>query len=74
MADGPAIEESTGPAPVSPCLGICLMEMGERAAGEASVRDAARGRPDMAGRAIMSLAVTRARLGRERLRREGRRA
>ena len=26
MADRPAIEEAAGPAPVSPCLGICLMD------------------------------------------------
>ena len=26
MTDGPAIEEAAGPAPVSPCLGICLMD------------------------------------------------
>jgi Flp pilus assembly protein TadD len=38
-------------------LGICLMEMGERTAGEASVREATRSRPDMTGRAIMSLAA-----------------
>lgn len=44
-------------APTRANLGICLMEMGERGAGEASVRDAARGRPDMTGRALMSLAA-----------------
>ena len=26
MADGRAIDEAAGPAPVSPCLGICLMD------------------------------------------------
>ena len=26
MADGRAIEEAAGPVPVSPCLGICLMD------------------------------------------------
>jgi tetratricopeptide (TPR) repeat protein len=39
-------------------LGVCLLEMGERDAGEASIRAAARGRPEMIGRAIMSLATT----------------
>jgi hypothetical protein len=37
--------------------GVCLMEMGERDAGEASIREAARGMPQMTGRAIMSLAM-----------------
>jgi Flp pilus assembly protein TadD len=39
-------------------FGVCLLEMGERDAGEASIRAAARGRPEMIGRAIMSLAAT----------------
>jgi predicted Fe-S protein YdhL (DUF1289 family) len=26
MADGRAIKEATGPMPMSPCLGICLMD------------------------------------------------
>ena len=30
MADGRAIEEAAGPVPVSPCLGICLMDPGTR--------------------------------------------
>ena len=38
-------------------LGVCLLEMGRRDAGEASIRAAARGRPEMIGRAIMSLAT-----------------
>jgi predicted Zn-dependent protease len=36
---------------------ICLMEMGEREAGEANLRAALRGRPDMLYRAISSLAA-----------------
>jgi tetratricopeptide (TPR) repeat protein len=36
---------------------VCLLEMGERQAGEASLRLATRGRPEMAGRAIHSLAA-----------------
>jgi predicted Zn-dependent protease len=39
-------------------FGVCLLEMGERDAGEVSIRAAARGRPEMIGRAIMSLATT----------------
>jgi tetratricopeptide (TPR) repeat protein len=38
-------------------LGICLLEMGERDAGEASLREAMRGAPHMAGQAITSLAA-----------------
>ena len=38
-------------------LGVCQLEMGERAAGESSLRSAARGRPEMLGRAIHSLAA-----------------
>jgi len=30
MASGRAIEEAAGPVPVSPCLGICLMDPGTR--------------------------------------------
>jgi hypothetical protein len=26
MADAPGLDEAAGPAPVSPCLGICLMD------------------------------------------------
>ena len=26
MADGCALDDAAGPAPVSPCLGICLMD------------------------------------------------
>ena len=37
-------------------LGACLLEMGERDAGEASLRLAARGGPQMAGAAITALA------------------
>ena len=39
-------------------LGRCLLELGERDAGEASIRTATRDRPQMIGRAIMSLAVS----------------
>jgi tetratricopeptide (TPR) repeat protein len=38
-------------------LGRCLLEMGERDAGEASIRMATGGRPQMVGRAVMSLAA-----------------
>jgi Flp pilus assembly protein TadD len=38
-------------------LGVCLLEMGERDAGEATLRAAARGAPQMAGQAITSLAA-----------------
>ena len=38
-------------------LGLCLLEMGERDAGEASLRAAVRGVPQMAGLAITSLAT-----------------
>jgi Tfp pilus assembly protein PilF len=38
-------------------LGICLLEMGERDAGEASLRAAMRGDPHTVGRAITSLAA-----------------
>lgn len=38
-------------------LGLCLLEMGQRDAGEASLRAAARGAPQMAGLAITSLAT-----------------
>lgn len=37
-------------------LGACLLEMGERDAGEASLRTAARGGPQMVGQAITTLA------------------
>jgi len=37
-------------------LGACLLEMGEREAGEASLRAAARGGPQMAGQALTALA------------------
>jgi hypothetical protein len=37
-------------------LGACLLEIGEREAGEATLRAAARGVPQMAGQAITSLA------------------
>jgi len=37
--------------------GRCQLEMGERDAGEASIRTATRERPELFGRAIMSLAV-----------------
>jgi Flp pilus assembly protein TadD len=39
-------------------LGICLMEIGDRNGGEASVREAIRGRPEMFGHAIMALAAS----------------
>jgi Flp pilus assembly protein TadD len=39
-------------------LGRCLLEMGERDAGEASIRMAMRERPQMLGRAVMSLAMS----------------
>jgi predicted Zn-dependent protease len=39
-------------------LGRCLLEMGERDAGEASIRTATGGRPHMVGRAIASLAAS----------------
>jgi hypothetical protein len=38
-------------------LGICLLELGERDAGEANLREAMRGAPQMAGQAITSLAA-----------------
>jgi predicted Zn-dependent protease len=38
-------------------LGKCLLEMGEREAGEAALRTAARGAPQMAGPAIAALAT-----------------
>jgi Tfp pilus assembly protein PilF len=38
-------------------LGVCLLEMGERDAGEASLRAAMRGDPHTTGRAITSLAA-----------------
>jgi tetratricopeptide (TPR) repeat protein len=38
-------------------LGMCLLEMGERDAGEASLRAATHGDPQIAGRAITSLAA-----------------
>jgi Flp pilus assembly protein TadD len=38
-------------------LGACLLEMGERDAGESALRAAARGAPQMAGQAITSLAA-----------------
>ena len=38
-------------------LGICLLEMGERDAGEANLRAAMRGDPHTVGRAITSLAA-----------------
>ena len=37
-------------------LGMCLLEMGERSAGEASLRAATRDAPQLAGQAITSLA------------------
>ncbi|HYI26977.1 MAG TPA: tetratricopeptide repeat protein [Bradyrhizobium sp.] len=39
-------------------LGRCLLEMGERDAGEASIRLATRESPELFGRAIMSLAIS----------------
>ena len=39
-------------------LGRCLLEMGERDAGEASIRMATREGPELLGRAIMSLAIS----------------
>ena len=38
-------------------FGRCLLEMGERDAGEASIRMATQERPELYGRAILSLAV-----------------
>jgi tetratricopeptide (TPR) repeat protein len=38
-------------------LGVCLLEMGDREAGEASLRAATRGAPELAGQAITSLAA-----------------
>jgi tetratricopeptide (TPR) repeat protein len=38
-------------------LGVCQLEMGERDAGEATLRSATRGRPEMVGRAIHTLAA-----------------
>ena len=38
-------------------LGRCLLEMGERDTGEANIRQATGGRPQMIGRAVMSLAA-----------------
>jgi Flp pilus assembly protein TadD len=38
-------------------LGACLLELGERDAGEASLRAAVRSAPQMAGLAITSLAA-----------------
>jgi predicted TPR repeat methyltransferase len=39
-------------------LGRCLLEMGDRDAGEASIRTATGGGPHMVGRAIASLAAS----------------
>ena len=39
-------------------LGACLLEMGEREAGEATLRSALRGRPHMFGRATYALAAS----------------
>ncbi|WP_305320534.1 lipopolysaccharide assembly protein LapB [Bradyrhizobium sp.] len=39
-------------------LGRCLLEMGQRDAGEASIRTATQERPELFGRAIMSLAIS----------------
>lgn len=39
-------------------LGTCLLEMGERAAGEANLRSAMRGRPQMLGRTTYALAAS----------------
>ena len=39
-------------------LGACLLEMGEREAGEASLRSALRGRPQMLGRTTYALAAS----------------
>jgi tetratricopeptide (TPR) repeat protein len=39
-------------------LGVCLLELGERDAGEACLREAVRAAPHMAGQAITSLAAT----------------
>jgi len=39
-------------------LGRCLLEMGDRDTGEANIRMATGGRPQMVGRAIMSLAAS----------------
>jgi Tfp pilus assembly protein PilF len=38
-------------------LAVCLLEMGKRDQGEMKLREAVRGRPDMIGRAIHSLAA-----------------
>ena len=38
-------------------LGMCQLELADRSAGEASLRSATRGRPEMLGRAIHSLAA-----------------
>ncbi|WP_291865241.1 tetratricopeptide repeat protein [Bradyrhizobium sp.] len=39
-------------------LGRCLLELGQREAGETSIRIATRERPELFGRAIMSLAIS----------------
>ncbi|WP_244548757.1 tetratricopeptide repeat protein [Bradyrhizobium canariense] len=39
-------------------FGVCLLEMGERDAGEAVLRSTTRGKPEMMGRAIHSLAAS----------------
>lgn len=39
-------------------LGRCLLELGEREAGEASIRAATRERPQLLGRSVMSLAMS----------------
>jgi len=45
-------------APTRADLGACLLEMGERDAGEANLRSAARGRPQMLGRTTYALCVS----------------
>jgi Flp pilus assembly protein TadD len=39
-------------------LGMCLLEVGKREAGEESLREAVRGAPQIAGQAITSLAAS----------------
>ncbi|WP_311972263.1 tetratricopeptide repeat protein [Bradyrhizobium campsiandrae] len=39
-------------------LAVCLMEMGERASGEAALRSVFRGRPHMLGRAALAMATS----------------
>ena len=53
-----ALALQTDAADIRANYGVCLLEMGKRDAGEAAIRDAARGRPQMFARAVTSMAVS----------------